>query len=392
MDGEDFLAILESAKDMWLTAGPYTQKFEREFSFSHGREGFQSVFFNSGSSALLAAISGLKLEPGSEVITSALAFPTTVNPIFQNGLIPVFVDVDEQTLNTTLELVKNAFTPKTRAVVLAHTLGNPFPVKEISEFCKANNLFLIEDCSDALHAAYGDKLVGTFGDLATFSFYPAHHMTTGEGGMVMTRDKKLEAAVRRFRDWGRDCWCETGHDNTCGKRFGWEFQNLPPGYDHKYVYTEIGYNLKPTDLQAALGLSQLKKVSKFSKSRQTNWTKLFVGIKSSVQMKDAFIPVHATAGSKPNWFSFAIHCSSRINRSKVVGFLEESGVGTRPIFAGNLTRQPAYQGKNFRVSGDLEKTDRVMQQTFCVGVHPGIGGAEVAYILNMLERSLENVF
>ena len=330
------------------------------------------------------------LEKGDEVITAAAGFPTTVNPIVQNGWIPVFVDVDFMTINALPETVMAARTSKTRAVVLAHTLGNLYRSDILAEWCKKENLYLIEDCCDALGASIGpnDAPVGSFGDYATCSFYPAHHITMGEGGAVISKNGRLKRVAESIRDWGRDCWCEPGKDNTCGKRFGWTLGDLPCGYDHKYTYSNIGYNLKATDMQAAVGLSQLKKLPRFIEARRSNWKKLYDGIKSSRTLSEKLTPVEPTAGTKPSWFGFAIHTAPEVNREKLVEFLENHKVGTRLLFGGNITKQPAYKHVDFRVHGDLTNTDRIMNRTFWIGVHPALDDRKIAYMLEQLESGL----
>ncbi len=351
---------------------------------------------NSGSSANLVAISSLgspdlknygfePLKPGDEVLTVAAGFPTTVNPIIQNGWVPVFVDVDTQTINALPETLMAAKTPKTRAVVLAHTLGNPYRADVIAEWCKKENLFLVEDCCDALGATIGPTPIGSFGEYSTCSFYPAHHVTMGEGGAVMSRDGRFKKIAESIRDWGRDCWCEPGKDNTCNKRFGWKLGDLPDGYDHKYIYSHVGYNLKVTDMQAALGISQLKKVDGFIASRRFNWHYLNDAIQKSPILSRNFTPVKATEGTSPSWFGFPLYCRESLNREKVVSSLEERKIGTRLHFAGNLTKQPAYKNVNYRVSGSLENTDRIMRQLFWIGVHPGLDKKRMDYMLEQLE-------
>jgi CDP-6-deoxy-D-xylo-4-hexulose-3-dehydrase len=332
------------------------------------------------------------IEKGSEVITAAAGFPTTVNPIIQNGWVPVFVDVDLTTLNALTETIQAARTPKTRAVVLAHTLGNPYRADQLAEWCKKEGLYLVEDCCDALgakiHTAEGPNPVGSFGEFATLSFYPAHHMTTGEGGAVIPRDGRLKRVAESVRDWGRDCWCEPGKDNTCGKRFGYQLGDLPCGYDHKYTYSNIGYNLKGTDLQTAMGLTQLQKVDRFIAARNSNWAKLKAGVENSPSLREHLRVVQPTPGTQPSWFGFPMHCSEAIDREKLVAFLEERKVGTRLLFGGNLTRQPAYRQVEYRVHGTLENTDQIMRSTFWVGVHPALDDARIAYMLEQLEAGI----
>jgi len=398
VDEDDLTHLMEASLDMWLTAGRYATEFEQKIPSFFGREKVKGLLVNSGSSANLLAISSFgshQLKPfgmepiksGDEVITVAAGFPTTVNPIIQNGWTPVFVDVDLNTLNALPEKIMEAKTEKTRAVVLAHTLGNPYRSDILADWCKKEKLFLMEDCCDALGAQVNGKPAGSYGDYATLSFYPAHHITMGEGGAVIPRDIKFGKIAESVRDWGRDCWCEPGHDNTCKKRFQWKLGDLPKGYDHKYTYTNIGYNLKVTDMQAALGVSQLKKVGSFIGARRENWSYLYKGLKSSPVLQEAFTPVEPTAQTEPSWFGFAMHCADHIDREKVVKFLEEKKVGTRLLFGGNLLRQPAYKNINKRIVGNLENTDRIMYKTFWVGVHPVLDQARMDYMLEQLEQA-----
>lgn len=397
LDPEDLRFLLEASLDLWLTTGRFGRAFEKDFATFVGNK-VPSLLVNSGSSANLVAVSSLSspqlkkqgfkpLEIGDEVITVAAGFPTTVNPIVQNGWIPVFVDVDLKTLNALPEQIMEAKTSKTRAVVLAHTLGNPYRADVLADWCEKEGLFLVEDCCDALGATIGDKPVGSFGSLSTYSFYPAHHMTMGEGGAVVCRDSVLRRIAESIRDWGRDCWCEPGVDNTCGKRFGWSLGTLPTGYDHKYTYSHIGYNLKVTDMQAAIGLSQLKKASTFIEARRANWKKLRSGFESSPVLREYFNPVEATPGTHPSWFGFPVHVNEALSREKVVAYLEEHKVGTRLLFSGNLTRQPAYQNTQHRIVGSLSNTDQIMKNTFWVGVHPLLDERRITYMLETLERA-----
>lgn len=401
MDADDMAFLVDASLDIWLTAGRYAREFESKLPELMGRK-TGALLVNSGSSANLVAVSSLgapmmrdlKMKPierGAEVITAAAGFPTTVNPIIQNGWVPVFVDVDSRTLNATPEAVMAARTSKTRAVVLAHTLGNPYRSDVISEWCKKEGLYLVEDCCDALGATVGGQSVGSYADYATLSFYPAHHITMGEGGAVLSRDGRLKRVAESMRDWGRDCWCEPGKDNTCGKRYGWTLGQLPCGYDHKYTYSNIGYNLKVTDMQAAVGLSQLNKVSKFVAARRANWKKLYAGIQSSPVLRERLTPVVPTEGTDPSWFGFPIHADPGIDREKLVAYLEEHKVGTRLVFAGNLTKQPAYQNAEFRIHGDLTATDRIMNHAFWIGVHPALDDEKIQYILEQLEAGVLQV-
>lgn len=396
VDEEDLGLLVDASLDMWLTAGRYARDFEAQFGKHFGRSS-KSLLVNSGSSANLVAISslgspelgkfGLKpLQAGDEVITVAAGFPTTVNPIIQNGWKPVFVDVDLATINALPELIQNAKSPRTRAVVLAHTLGNPYRADIIADWCRKENLFLIEDCCDALGATIEDQPVGSFGEYATSSFYPAHHITMGEGGAVMSKDGRFKKIAESIRDWGRDCWCEPGKDNTCNKRFCWKLGDLPEGYDHKYVYSHVGYNLKVTDMQAALGVSQLNKVDGFIRARRDNWKFLKDGIESSPILSATFTPVAPTPGTNPSWFGFPMYSRDGLSREKVVSTLEERKVGTRLLFAGNLTKQPAYKNIDYRIHGDLTNTDRIMKSLFWIGVHPALDKARMTYMLEQLEK------
>ncbi|MDR3607126.1 MAG: lipopolysaccharide biosynthesis protein RfbH [Oligoflexia bacterium] len=398
MDDEDMAHLIDASLDMWLTAGRFSREFEAKLpEFMNRKTG--ALLVNSGSSANLVAVSSLgapmmeslkmkPLRPADEVITAAAGFPTTVNPIIQNGFVPVFVDVDLKTLNAVPEAVMAAKTSKTRAVILAHTLGNPYRSDVLAEWCAREGLYLIEDSCDALGAQVNGQPVGSYGDYATLSFYPAHHITMGEGGAVISKDGKLKRVAESIRDWGRDCWCEPGQDNTCKKRFGWTLGDLPCGYDHKYTYSNIGYNLKATDMQAAVGLSQLKKLPRFVAARRANWKALYDGVMSSPLLKEHLEPVVATAQTEPSWFGFPLHCSEALDREKLVSFLEDHKVGTRLVFAGNLTKQPAYKGANFRVHGELKNTDRIMRKSLWIGVHPALDGAKIQYMLEQLEAAV----
>lgn len=401
LDENDLSALIEASLDLWLTAGRFAQDFEKSLPAIFGIKN-SALLVNSGSSANLIAISSLgapmlgnfgekPLQPGDEVITAAAGFPTTVNPILQNGWVPVFIDVDYNSLNALPETIMAAKTDKTRAVILAHTLGNPFRSDIVADWCRTERLYLIEDCCDALGAQItGKGSVGSFGHYATTSFYPAHHITMGEGGAVLSTSAKLRRVAESMRDWGRDCWCEPGQDNTCKKRFGWQLGSLPCGYDHKYTYSNIGYNLKVTDMQAAIGLSQLSKLPLFIEKRRANWKALREGIEGSPVLRDRFTPVEPTAGTEPSWFGFAIHCNDGIQREKITTFLEDRKVGTRLLFGGNLTKQPAYKNAKYRVSGTLENTDKIMNQTFWIGVHPALGPEQITYMLEQLETAAKS--
>lgn len=400
VDEEDLGLLIDASLDMWLTAGRFSKEFEQEFSTFFDRHS-KSLLVNSGSSANLLAVSSLgspeltkmgqtPLKPGDEVITLAAGFPTTVNPIVQNGWTPVFVDIDTKTLNALPETVMAAKTSKTRAVILAHTLGNPFRADVLADWCKKENIFLIEDCCDALGAKIKGKSVGSFGHYATASFYPAHHITMGEGGAVIPQDGRFRKIAESIRDWGRDCWCEPGKDNTCKKRFGWQLGELPDGYDHKYIYSHIGYNLKVTDMQAALGVSQLKKVSHFISARRNNWAYLNNMIASSPLLSEHLTPVQPTPETEPSWFGFPMFSSPSISREKLVSFLEEKKVGTRLLFAGNLVKQPAYKNTSHRIHGNLQNTDLVMSKLFWIGVHPVLDKARMDYMGEQLEAAVKH--
>ena len=377
IDGSDVSAVVDSALDAWFTTGRFAETFERDLARFVGVRSASLV--NSGSSANLVALSALtspklgdrRLHPGDEVITVAAGFPTTVNPIFQNRLVPVFVDVAVPGYEIDVRQLETARSDRTRAVFLAHTLGNVFDLDAVCAFTRKHNLWLIEDCCDALGSTYKGRNVGTFGDIATLSFYPAHHITTGEGGAVLTDKPSLQVLIESFRDWGRDCWCDPGKDNTCGKRFEWQLGSLPCGYDHKYIYSHIGYNLKATDMQAALGASQLTKVPEFIARRKAN----FDHLKSALAgLEEYLILPQATAHSDPSWFGFPIGVreDAPFRREDLTRELEASKIGTRLLFGGNLLRQPAYQDCTYRVAGELRNTDFVMSNVFWVGIYPGL--------------------
>ena len=376
LTSQDFQALVNSSLDGWLTAGRFTAEFEKYLADFVGSR--YALFVNSGSSANLIALSGLTsprlgkkaLRPGDEVITVAMGFPTTVNPIIQNGLIPVMVDIDLKTLNVNPSLIEHAISSKTKAIMLAHTLGNPFNVEVVLNLCKKYDLWLVEDSCDALGSFYNGQRTGSFGDTATASFYPAHHITTGEGGAVFIKSPLVKKQVESFRDWGRDCYCETGKDNTCAKRFDWRLGSLPLGYDHKYIYSHIGYNLKATDMQAAIGISQLAKIETFISKRKMN----FEYLKQRLQNIEEITICEPTQNSDPFWFGFPITLNQDLNieREDLLKFLNGRQIATRLIFAGNLTKQPAYSNVNFKVIGDLTFTDIVMKRTFWVGIYPGL--------------------
>src|SRR5208337_3055465 len=377
IDGSDLSSVVDSALDCWFTTGRFAEEFERRLARFVGVRCASLV--NSGSSANLLAISSLtspklgdrRLKPGDEVITVAAGFPTTVNPIIQNRLVPVFVDVTVPTYEIDVSQLEAARSDRTRAVFIAHTLGNVFDLDAVIAFQKKHDLWLIEDCCDALGSTWKGRHVGSFGDIATVSFYPAHHITMGEGGAVLTQRPDLQVLIESFRDWGRDCWCEPGKDNTCGKRFDWQLGNLPCGYDHKYTYSHIGYNLKATDMQAALGLSQIEKLPNFIERRKENFRYLSTALKP---MEDCLILPQATPGSDPAWFGFPIGVreDAPFTREDIIRALEAKKIATRLLFGGNLLRQPAYEGCEFRAAGPLPNSDFVMNNVFWVGVYPGL--------------------
>ena len=377
IDAADISAVVDSALDGWFTTGRWAKEFERKLARFVGVRSASLV--NSGSSANLVALSALtspklgdrQLKPGHEVITVAAGFPTTVNPIFQNRLVPVFVDVTLPTYEIDVTKLEAARSEKTRAVMIAHTLGNVFNLDAVTAFCKKYNLWLIEDCCDALGSTYKGQKVGTFGDIATVSFYPAHHITMGEGGAVMTDKPALQVLIDSFRDWGRDCWCEPGMDNTCGKRFDWQLGSLPCGYDHKYTYSHVGYNLKATDMQAALGVSQIAKLPEFIARRKENFAYLKAELRP---LAEHLVLPEATPDSDPSWFGFPIGVKkdAPFTRDQLTRALEANKIGTRLLFAGNLLRQPAYEGLEYRVVGEMTNTDYVMNNVFWIGVYPGL--------------------
>jgi CDP-6-deoxy-D-xylo-4-hexulose-3-dehydrase len=384
-DSSEIELLVEASLDGWLTTGRFAAQFEREFAAFMGVRCASLV--NSGSSANLAALSCLtspslgdrRLRAGDEVITVAAGFPTTVNPIIQNGLVPVFVDVHVPTYNVDVTQLEAAVSNRTKAIMLAHTLGNPFDLDAVTALAAKHNLWLIEDCCDAVGSLYKGRMVGTFGAFATTSFYPAHHITMGEGGCVLTQSPALKKLAESFRDWGRDCWCDPGKANTCGCRFEWKLGDLPTGYDHKYIYSHIGYNLKATDMQAAVGVAQLKKLTGFIAARRANFAKLHAALSD---LDDIFILPEATAGSDPSWFGFplAVRADAPMSRNHVVRFLESKNIATRLLFGGNLLRQPAYRDISRRVIGDLKNTDFVMNNVFWIGLYPGISQSMIDYM------------
>jgi CDP-6-deoxy-D-xylo-4-hexulose-3-dehydrase len=394
LDAEDIASLVDSSLDGWLTSGRFTQEFQRSLADYVGAR--SATFVNSGSSANLCALSALtspklgkrRLRPGDEVVTVAAGFPTTVNPILQNGLKPVFVDVEIGTYDAVAEQLREAVGPKTRAIMMAHTLGNPFDLDVVTELCRENDLWLIEDSCDALGSTYRGQRTGSFGDTATVSFYPAHHITTGEGGAVFTKSPLVRRQVESFRDWGRDCYCETGKDDTCGKRFQWQLGDLPEGYDHKYTYSHVGYNLKATDMQAALGVSQLRKIDQFVRRRNENFEYLY----RLLDGVEGLVLPRATDHSEPSWFGFPITLAPDfpVNREELLRHLDAAKIGTRLIFAGNLLRQPAYLGLDCRVIGDLRNSDVVMTRSFWLGVYPGLTTAMLDYVAAVLTGYLRD--
>jgi len=391
MDFEEMKYLIDASLDFWLTEGRFAKEFEQNFSK------FLNVKFvsltNSGSSANLLAFAALTspilgdkaIKPGDEVITTASGFPTTINPIIQNGCIPVFVDINLETLNIDTAKIEQAISPKTKAIFLAHTLGNPFDLGTIMKIAKKYKLFVIEDSCDALGATYKNQKVGTIGDIGTYSFYPAHHMTMGEGGAVVTNNPILNKIIRSFRDWGRDCWCGTGHDDTCHKRFCWKFEGLPSGYDHKFVYSHLGYNLKLTDMQAAIGVAQLKKLPSFIKKRNFNYQKLYNGL---TKYNEFLILPKPTPNSKPCWFGFPITVNEKsgITKNQIIDFLEDNKILTRLAAIGNITRQPYFKHIKYRISDDLKLSDYALENTFWIGIYPGITKEMIKHILNTFEK------
>ena len=390
-DAEELQFLVNASLDFWLTTGRYAEQFEKEFGRFIGVR--TATLVNSGSSANLVALSALtsprlgqrRLRPGDEVITVAAGFPTTVNPILQCGLVPVFLDVQIPTYNIDVTQLEAALSDRTRAIVVAHTLGNPFDLDAVTEFAGQHGLWLIEDCCDAVGSTYKGRKTGTFGDLATTSFYPAHHITMGEGGCVLTEQPLLKTLAESFRDWGRDCWCDPGKENTCGKRFDWQLGELPHGYDHKYIYSHVGYNLKATDMQAAVGVAQLKKLPGFIEARKRNFAYLRAGLKD---VQEYFVLPEATANSDPSWFGFPLLLreTAPFSRNALIDFLNGRKIATRQLFGGNLVRQPAYADLKYRVIGDLQASDRVMNQAFWIGVYPGLTQPMLDYVLESINE------
>lgn len=395
-DKKEILSLVNSSLEFWLTAGRYAQEFER--SFSDYLDVKHTLLVNSGSSANFLAITALtspqlkkrKLNPGDEIITAAAAFPTTVNPIVQNNCIPVFVDVDLPTYNVTPESIKRAITKKTKAIILAHTLGNPMDIVSMRRIAQKHGIFLIEDACDALGSRFHKQFVGTFGEIGTFSFYPAHHITMGEGGALITDNTILKNVIQSFRDWGRACWCDPGKDNCCGKRFQWKLGRLPYGYDHKYMYSHLGYNLKLTDMQAAIGVEQLKKLPQFIKIRQRNFALLNNGLKKYAEY--LLLPEHIT-GAAPSWFGYllSVKPNAPFSKNQLVQYLEDNHIATRMLFAGNIIKQPAFDNVRYRVSGKLTNTDYIMNNTFWIGTYPAITQEMIQYVLHVFDRFFTNL-
>jgi CDP-6-deoxy-D-xylo-4-hexulose-3-dehydrase len=388
---EEMVSLVDASLDFWLTTGRFNDAFEARLSKVLGRK--YALTVNSGSSANLVAVSALTshllgdraLKPGDEVITCATGFPTTVNPILQNNLVPVFLDVHLPTYNIDVSRLEEAISPRTRAIVLAHTLGNPFNLDAVMRVAAAHNLLVVEDCCDALGATYNGQAVGTFGDIGTLSFYPAHHITTGEGGAVFTARSHLKRAMESIRDWGRDCWCAPGQDNTCKNRFGHQLGTLPFGYDHKYTYSHLGYNLKLSDMQAAVGLAQLDRLDGFIAARRRNFALLSEGL---APLQDVLILPQATPGSDPSWFGFPLTLreGAPFARDKLLIYLNDHKIGTRLLFGGNLLRQPYMKGRPHRIVGTLDNSNVVTERTFWVGVYPGLSAEAIAYIVEHITK------
>ncbi len=390
LDANDLEALINASLDMWLTTGRFNKDFEKKVkAFTQTK---WCLTTNSGSSANLLAMTTLcspslgesSIKKGDEVITVAAGFPTTINPIIQNGLVPVFVDIDLGTYNINVNELEKALSPKTRAVMLAHTLGNPFNLSEVKKFCDDNKLFLIEDCCDSLGSTYNKQHVGTLGDLATLSFYPAHHITMGEGGAIYSNKPKLKKTLMAIRDWGRDCWCEPGQDNSCNKRFEWDWEQLPHGYDHKYVYSHLGYNLKITDMQAAIGSSQIDKINFFIKKRKENFNHL---IRIFKKYEEYFLLPKATLNSEPSWFGFllTIKDNAPFKRNEFLKFINNKRIMSRLLFAGNVLYQPYFKNIEHVVKSDLEVTNKVMNDTFWLGVYPGLNKEHYDYVEQVVE-------
>jgi CDP-6-deoxy-D-xylo-4-hexulose-3-dehydrase len=395
-DASELENLVDSSLDFWLTTGRYAEEFEKRFAKAMGVR--HARLCNSGSSANLIAVSSLTsprlkkraLREGDEVITVAAGFPTTVNPIIQNRLTPVYVDAVLGTYDADIDQLRSAVGPKTRAIVMAHTLGNPFDLDSVMAVAEEHDLFVVEDTCDAVGALYNGRNVGSFGHISTASFYPAHHITMGEGGAVMTNKASMAKIIESYRDWGRDCWCPPGQDNTCGRRFDWQLGELPYGYDHKYVYSHIGYNLKATDMQAAVGVAQLDKLPSFIEARRANWSYLFDGIK---QFEEYFVLPKATKNSEPSWFGFplTVRPGAPFSRNDIVRHLEDRRIGTRLLFGGNLLRQPAYVGHAHRVAGPLTNADIITDGTFWIGVYPGLTREMLDFVIGSFADFLTKV-
>ena len=393
-DNKELQMLVASSLDFWLTTGRYNIEFEKQLSEFLNIN--YTITTNSGSSANLLAITSLTsrelgeraLNSGDEVLTVAAGFPTTVNPILQNNLVPVFVDVELSTYAVNTNLIEDAITDKTKAIVLAHTLGNPFSIDKIISLAKKHNLWIVEDCCDALGTTYNGKFVGTFGDIATLSFYPAHHITMGEGGAVLTNKNQLKRIIESFRDWGRDCFCAPGKNNTCGKRFEWKYGDLPYGYDHKYTYSNLGYNLKITDMQAAIGLAQLQRLPQFIELRKKNFAFLK---KHLSNLKKLLILPEPTQNSEPAWFGFPITVKNDapFTREDLILYLSKKLIDTRPLFAGNITKQPYFKNQRYRISGNLTNTDIIMKNSFWIGVYPGLTNQMLSYVVEQIQKFTE---
>ncbi len=397
-DEKELQFLVSSGLDFWLTTGRFNDKFQEKLSQYLNRNFL--ITTNSGSSANLLAVSSLTsdlfgekaLKPNDEVITVAASFPTTVNPILQNNLVPVFLDIEIPTYNIDAKLIESAITEKTKAIMIAHMLGNPFDLEKIKKIAEDNQLWLIEDCCDALGATFNNQLVGTFGDISTFSFYPAHQITMGEGGAISTNNPKIKRSVESFRDWGRDCFCAPGVNNTCGKRFEWKLGDLPEGFDHKYIYSHLGYNLKLTDMQTAVGLAQLEKLDSFVKARRKNFSYLHAELS---KFKEFLILPEATVNSNPSWFGFpiTIRPESSFSREDLIFFLSQKNIDTRTIFSGNITRQPYFKDRKYRIFNELPNTDLMMNNTFMIGVYPGLTNEMLEYVVSQFTtffKSLKN--
>lgn len=395
-DEDDIAALVDSALDFHLTTYRYNDEFERELEKFFGLK--YCLTCNSGSSANLIAVSSLTsyllkdraLKAGDEVITAASGFPTTVNPILQNNLVPVFVDAELETYNINTDELEKAVSEKTKAVILAHTLGNPFNIQKVKEFCEKYNLWLIEDCCDAFGSTYNNKKVGTLGDIATLSFYPAHHITMGEGGAVLTNNPILKKSMESIRDWGRDCWCAPGCDDTCSRRFSQKLGNLPEGYDHKYTYSHLGYNLKITDMQAACGVSQFRKINTFIEKRKDNFKK----IKNKLEKFSKYLILpKAQENSEPSWFGFliSVKADAPFSRNDLVKYLNENKIATRLLFAGNITKQPYMIGRNYKIVGNLINSDFIMNNSFWIGVYPGIDDSMIDYVESIIGKFMSNL-